>query len=168
MPALISARARRVRQRLSTLHDLEFIAKSRAAGRSRSRRTPAWIALLVVSLFGFTACHQSDTTSPTSAPPAAPEASATPTAPAEATTTSELRVADLIRDAEKRLQAGAFDEAAADLLRVQSTQQAITPEESASYREAMGAAMRSTMEAAAKGDARAQNALQMLRAARGR
>lgn len=138
------------------------------------RRTPplrpAIHAVLALGLL-ITGCGRPDSAAP-GAPAAvtvsADQTEAPATAAPEESTTSALRVSDLIGSAQKRLKAGAFDEAAAELLRVQAASSRISPEESASYRDTMGQAMTAAMEAAQKGDTRALAALQMLRAARGR
>jgi hypothetical protein len=62
------------------------------------------------------------------------------------------------------LKAGAYDDAAARLLELQSSGREFTPKEAADYRKAMNEAYSRALEAAEKGDKRAQDAIKMIRA----
>jgi hypothetical protein len=63
------------------------------------------------------------------------------------------------------LKAGAFDDAAARLLELQASGRNFTPREAAEYRNAMNEAYTRALEAAEKGDTRAEAAIRMIRAA---
>jgi hypothetical protein len=66
------------------------------------------------------------------------------------------------------LKSGAFDDAAAQLLAMQTSGQNFSPKEALDYRKAMNDAYTRALEAAEKGDQRAIAALQMLRASKPR
>jgi hypothetical protein len=89
----------------------------------------------------------------------------------EATTTDmsqPLDVAHSLSEAQQRLNAGEFDTAAAELLRVQMEGRRFDADQAAAYRETLGQATAAAVAAAERGDPRGQAALQMLRAARRR
>jgi hypothetical protein len=63
------------------------------------------------------------------------------------------------------LKSGAFDDAAARLVELQASGRNFTPREAADYRKAMNEAYTRALEAAEKGDKRAEAAIQMIRGA---
>ena len=63
------------------------------------------------------------------------------------------------------LKTGAFDDAAARLVELQASGRNFTPREASDYRQAMNEAYTRALEAADKGDKRAEAAIQMIRAA---
>ncbi len=63
------------------------------------------------------------------------------------------------------LKAGSFDDAAARLLEMQASGRNFSPREAAEYRRALNEAYEKALEAAEKGDARAEAAIKMIRAA---
>jgi len=69
-----------------------------------------------------------------------------------------------ITTAEKMLKAGEMDKAAAQLMQVQALTPNFSPKEAANYRQTMQDVYTAALEAAQKGDPKAQAALQMLRA----
>ena len=66
--------------------------------------------------------------------------------------------------AEKMLKAGETDKAAAQLMQVQAMTPNFSPKEAANYRQTMQDVYAAALEAAQKGDPKAQAALQMLKA----
>ena len=66
------------------------------------------------------------------------------------------------------LKAGSYDDAAARLLELQASGRNFTAREAADYRTAMNEAYTRALEAAEKGDARAEAAIKMIRAANSR
>jgi hypothetical protein len=75
-------------------------------------------------------------------------------------------ISETIDAATRRLDAGEVDTATADLLRLQVEGRAFDADTASSFRDAMGRAISAAAEAASKGDARGQAALDMLRSAR--
>jgi hypothetical protein len=86
-------------------------------------------------------------------------ASAGPTKTAEGKGTSAV-----IAPVNEALKTGAYDDAAARLLELQASGREFTPKEAADYRKAMNEAYDRALEAAEKGDKRAQDAIKMIRA----
>jgi hypothetical protein len=144
------------------------------------RRREFGLALMVMALASApVGCGKTDSDSGTSAAaiqsePAAESPAAAPDQAApepEATTTDSIHsrdVAQSLSEAQQRLQAGEFDIAAAELLRVQVEGRQFDAHQAADYREALGQATAAALAAAERGDPRGQAALQMLRAARRR
>jgi hypothetical protein len=91
-----------------------------------------------------------------------------PEEPGADDTTTASNVEGSLREAQRRLQAGEFDTAAADLLRMQMESRDFSDDHAATYRELLSQTMTAAVAAADKGDPRGQAALQMLRAARRR
>jgi hypothetical protein len=100
----------------------------------------------------FFGCSKSADDGPVAAAPAAKTAESKGPAPALAGVNESLK-------------SGAYDDAAARLLELQSSGRNFTPKEAADYRKAMNEAYTRALEAADKGDKRAEAAIQMIRAA---
>ena len=89
-----------------------------------------------------------------------------PVAAAPAVKTAETKApAPALAEVNESLKNGALDDAAARLLELQASGRNFTPREAADYRKAMNEAYTRALEAAAKGDKRAEAAIQMIRAA---
>jgi hypothetical protein len=70
-----------------------------------------------------------------------------------------------IKAAADLVQSGALDDAAARLIQIRASASSFTPQEAAQYRQTMAEAYSRALEAALKGDPRAQAAVQLLRVA---
>jgi hypothetical protein len=89
-----------------------------------------------------------------------------PVAAAPAVKTEETKgPAPALAEVNESLKTGAFDDAAARLMQLQASGRNFTPREAADYRKAMNDAYTRALEAAEKGDKRAEAAIQMIRAA---
>jgi hypothetical protein len=115
------------------------------------RKTEFGIAAWAVALF-FLGCNKSVDEAPTAAAPVVKAAETKGPAPALAGVNESLKN-------------GKFDDAAAILLELQASGRNFTPKEAADYRKAMNDAYTRALEAADKGDKRAEAAIQMIRAA---
>ncbi len=90
-------------------------------------------------------------------------------APVTSPETAEKKAASpALAEVNASLKAGAFDDAAAGLLALQSSGHEFSSREAGDYRRAMNDAYTRSLEAAEKGDQRAAAAIQMLRAAKAR
>lgn len=69
---------------------------------------------------------------------------------------------------QQALKSGSYDNAAAELLRMRAAGRNFSQQDAAAYREALSEAYSRALEAAAKGDAKAAAAVQMIRASGGR
>lgn len=78
---------------------------------------------------------------------------------------SKSAVSPALSPVNDSLKSGAFDDAAARLLELQASGHSFTPREAAEYRRALNEAYTKALEAAEKGDARAEAAIRMIRAA---
>jgi hypothetical protein len=89
-----------------------------------------------------------------------------PVAAAPAVKTEEPKgPAPALAEVNGSLKSGKFDDAAARLLELQASGRNFTPKEAADYRKALNEAYTRALEAAEKGDKRAESAIQMIRAA---
>jgi hypothetical protein len=70
-----------------------------------------------------------------------------------------------IKAAADMVQSGALDDAAARLIQIRASASSFTPQQAAQYRQTMAEAYSRALEAAQKGDPRAQAAVQLLRVA---
>jgi len=115
------------------------------------RKTEFGIAACGAALFLF-GCSKSEDEGRTAAEPVVKTAETKGPAPALAGVNDSLK-------------SGKFDDAAASLLELQASGRNFTPKEAADYRKAMNEAYTRALEAAEKGDKRAEAAIQMIRAA---
>lgn len=113
---------------------------------------PVALALLF-GLVGLTGCSQNEK------PAAAEQATAEPNEAIIPRTKPEIAAVD------NSLKAGAYDDAAAQLLALVNSGREFSQQDAAAYRRALNEAYEKAFEAAEKGDTRAQAALKMLRAA---
>jgi hypothetical protein len=98
-----------------------------------------------------------------------PEDSAAATLPANSARRGQTKESSAaLAPANESLKAGAYDDAAAKLLELQASGRSFTPVEAAEYRKALNEAYTRALEAAEKGDKRAEAAIQMIRAANNR
>lgn len=89
-----------------------------------------------------------------------------PAVAARAVKTAEMKgPAPALAGVNESLKTGAYDDAAARLLELQASGRNFTPKEAADYRKAMNEAYTRALEAAEKGDKKAEAAIQMIRAA---
>jgi hypothetical protein len=109
------------------------------------------IAACAAALF-FNGCSKSADEAPVAAAPLVKTADSQGPAPALAEVNGSLK-------------SGKFDDAAARLLELHASGRNFTPKEAADYRKAMNEAYTRALEAAEKGDKRAESAIQMIRAA---
>jgi hypothetical protein len=118
------------------------------------RTEPALPALCVVVLLLLGACGKSEDAGGSAALPleSAKAVKETAQPPALAAVNDSLK-------------AGSFDDAAARLLELQASGRNFTPSEAKEYRRALNEAYTKALEAAEKGDARAEAAIKMIRAA---
>jgi hypothetical protein len=110
-------------------------------------------ALAAALFLGFASCGQNAEES------AAPVVSA-PLSKAEAKGPSPV-----LADVNQSLKTGAYDDAAARLLELHASGRNFTQREAADYRKALNEAYSRALEAAERGDTRAEAALKMIRAA---
>ena len=82
------------------------------------------------------------------------------TSPTESTASS----LPLVAEVHESVQKGAYDDAAKRLLEVRATGHEFSPREAADYRKALNEAYSRALEAAEKGDARAREAINLIRA----
>jgi len=108
---------------------------------------------LLLGLLGLTGCSRSEK------PAAAEQATAEPNEANIPSTKPEIAAVD------NSLKAGAYDDAAAQLLALVNSGREFSQQDAAAYRRALNEAYEKAFEAAEKGDTRAQAALKMLRAA---
>ena len=87
-----------------------------------------------------------------------------PAAPLAAKSSEPKGPSPALADVNQSLKNGAFDDAAARLLELQTSGRNFTPREAADYRKAMNEAYARALEAAEKGDPRAEAAIRMIRA----
>lgn len=90
------------------------------------------------------------------------------TGPEGASDASSPGILESVDQARRRLEAGEFDTAAAELLKLQLASSQFSEQEASAYRDALSDTMSAAVTAADKGDSRAEAALQMLRATRRR
>ncbi|MDB6040569.1 MAG: hypothetical protein JWM99_4410 [Verrucomicrobiales bacterium] len=107
---------------------------------------------LALGVFLLTGCHKNLEGERT-------ETSSSATPISSAATSGELKAAANL------VQAGALDEAAARLIKIRASASSFTPHEAAQFRETMATAYSRALEAAQKGDPKAQAAVQLLRVA---
>ena len=120
------------------------------------------LAMLAALAFPIlTGCH-----SKSQAPAATSDATPNPTAAQEAEPASVPTItSDAISSARKSLKAGDVDEAAARLAQLQVQRASFNAQQAKDYRQALSEAYDRAIEAAQRGDPKAQAALQLLRAA---
>jgi len=99
------------------------------------------------------------------------EAAADSTPPATGTATVQPAATEVkqeLSSVQQALKSGSYDNAAAELLRMRAAGRNFSQQDAAAYREALSEAYSRALEAAAKGDAKAAAAVQMIRASGGR
>lgn len=116
-------------------------------------------ACAVVVWLTLAGCSKNGPDSSSAAPEAAPAAQPAPSTPEARVTTEALSAA------RSSLKAGNVDEAAAKLAQLQMARAAFNAQQAKDYRQALSDAYDQAIEAAQRGDPRAQAALQLLRAA---
>ena len=116
-----------------------------------ARRIEFGLAACAGALF-FSGCSKSADEAPAAAAPLVKTAETKAPAPALAGVNESLKN-------------GQFDDAAARLLQLQASGRNFSPKEAADYRRAMNEAYTRALEAAEKGDKKAEAAIQMIRAA---
>jgi hypothetical protein len=120
---------------------------------------PSSSLFCLVLMLLFAACSKA--TKEPASPAPAPVSEVTSEEPSQALPAGMAGVQEALR-------AGSFDDAAARLLELQASSRNFTQREAADYRKAMNEAYTRALEAAEKGDARAEAAIRMIRAANAR
>ena len=102
------------------------------------------------------------------APPPADAAAQSAEANAPAKTADPTRLRQTVAEAKQLASGGSYDEAAARLLKLRIEGVRFSDKDAAAYRDALQETYSRALEAADKGDPKAQAALELIRAAKGR
>jgi hypothetical protein len=126
-------------------------------------RIGPWSSAAIVVLLAWSGCSKKAPAGAATAPDAG-QAAAAP-APEPAASSATRSPTEAIRSARSLLKAGNVDEAAAQLARLQLQKTSFNAQQARDYRQALSEAYDRAIDAAQRGDPRAQTALQLLRAA---
>ncbi len=125
--------------------------------------TRAWMSVAAFAWLTLTGCHSKESSAPD---PSTSSISAAAPAPSQGPGASAVpATSDGISAARNSLKAGQVDEAAARLAQLQMQSATFNAQQAKDYRQTLSEAYDRAIEAAQRGDPKAQAALQLLRAA---
>lgn len=154
--------------RFSAVPPCARLSRPRSSGCARCQRHPLLPVLGLVLLLGCRPKEQARTSPEKNAAETSPAASAGPTPGNAPANPGSADLQKQLASVDNSLKKGSYDEAAANLLKLQMNGAQFSQQEAAAYRNALSDAYTKALEAANQGDPKAKAALQMIRASRSR